>query len=219
MPVSRTRRKTEIRVSIGPVEKLEEHRARVLSCTRCFPGFPGTAAPVVDLPKAVRAMLVAQAPGSTEAVTRLPFTGPAGKRLVGWFERAGMSREEIYLSAIARCFPGKARGGGDLVPSRPMIRNCRTHLTSEMRLLKPEVIVPVGGLSIKELLGIGRLSDAVGEIFTRDGVVYVPLPHPSGASTWLNRPENKERLDLALDLLAERMAILRQRIGTGSKKL
>ena len=201
------------------MEKLEEHRMRVLSCTCCFPGLPGTAAPVVDLSKAVRVMLVAQAPGSTEVVTRLPFTGPAGKRLMGWFEKAGMSREEIYLSAIARCFPGKARGGGDLVPSRPMIRNCRTHLATEMRLLKPQVIVPGGGLAIKELLGIGRLSDAVGEEITRDGITYVPLPHPSGASTWLNRHENKERLDLALGLLAERMAALRQRRDTGSKKV
>ena len=163
-------------------------------------------------------MLVAQAPGSTEVVTRLPFTGPAGKRLAGWFERAGMSREEIYLSAIARCFPGKAKGGGDLVPSRAMVRNCRPHLARELELLKPEVVVPVGGLAIKELLGIGRLSEAVGEAITRGGVVYVPLPHPSGASTWLNRPENKERLVLALGLLKERMADLRQR-ETGGNKL
>ena len=165
----------------------------------------------MDLPKVARAMLVAQAPGSTEVVTRLPFTGPAGKRLAGWFERAGVSREEIYLSAIARCFPGKAKGGGDLVPSRPMIRNCRPHLVRELGLLKPEVVVPVGGLAIKELLGIDRLSDAVGREIEHDGVTYVPLPHPSGASTWLNRRENKERLAIALSLLGERMAALRQK--------
>ena len=170
----------------------------------------------MDVPKVVRAMLVAQAPGSTEVVTRLPFTGPAGKRLAGWFERAGVSRTEIYLSAIARCFPGKARGGGDLVPSRAMIRNCRPHLTREFELLRPEVVVPVGGLAIKELLGIRRLSDAVGREIVRDGVAYVPLPHPSGASTWLNRPENKERLGVALGLLGERMAALRQRDDRGS---
>ena len=199
------------RVSITLVRMLEEHRVGVLSCTRCFPVVSGDAAPVVDLPKRVRAMLVAQAPGSTELVTRLPFTGPAGKRLTGWFERVGVSREEIYLSAIARCFPGKAKGGGDLVPSRAMIQNCRPHLTRELELLKPEVVVPVGGLAIKELLGIGRLSDAVGEAIVRDEITYIPLPHPSGASTWLNRPEHKERLAVALGLLGERMAALRHR--------
>ena len=198
---------------------LEEHRAGVVSCARCSAvEMPGGVAPVVDLPKRVRAMLVAQAPGSTEVVTRRPFTGPAGKRLMGWFERAGMSRGEIYLSAIARCFPGKAKGGGDLVPSRAMIQNCRPHLDRELEILKPEIIVPVGGLAVKELLGIARLSDAVGEAIVRDGIVYVPLPHPSGASTWLNRPENKERLAVALGLLRERMAALRQR-DTGSTDL
>lgn len=163
-------------------------------------------------------MLVAQAPGSTEVVTRLPFTGPAGRRLMRWFERARISREKVYLSAIARCFPGKAKGGGDLVPSHGMIRNCRSHLTREMALLRPELVVPVGGLAIKELLGIGRLADAVGEEIRRYSVTYVPLPHPSGASTWLNRSENKARLDLALGLLGVRVAALRRR-ETGSTEI
>lgn len=194
---------------VRKLRMLEEHRADVLACTRCRSEVPGGAAPVVDLPKEVKAMLVAQAPGSTEVVTRSPFTGPAGKRLMRWFERAGMSREEIYLSAIARCFPGKAKGGGDLVPSPAMIQNCRPHLEREIQLLKPRLLIPVGGLAIKELLGIGRLSDAVGEVFVSGGIEYVPLPHPSGASTWLNRPDNTRRLETALGLLRARMAALR----------
>lgn len=163
----------------------------------------------MDLPKRTGILLVAQAPGSTEVVTRLPFTGPAGKRLMGWFERAGLSREDVYLSAVCRCFPGKAKGGthgGDLPPSQTMIRNCRPHLLREFELLQPKVVVPAGGLAIKELLGITRLSEAVGETFERGGIIYVPLPHPSGASTWLNAPENKERLARALAALRERAA-------------
>ncbi len=177
------------------------------ACSRCFP--LGDNAPVVDVPKRTGLLLVGQAPGSTEVKTRLPFTGPAGKRLMGWFERAGLSREEVYLSALCRCFPGKAKGGGDLAPSRAMIQNCRPHLLRELELLRPEVVVPVGGLAIKELLGITRLLEAVGETIRRDGIVYVPLPHPSGASTWLNAPENKERLDRALAALKQQAAALR----------
>ena len=186
---------------------LEEHRNAVRACSRCFPS--GDNAPVVDIPKRTGLLLVGQAPGSTEVKTRLPFTGPAGKRLMDWFDRAGLAREEVYLSALCRCFPGKAKDGGDLVPSRTMMQNCRPHLLRELELLRPEVVVPVGGLAIKELLGITRLSEAVGEITRRDGIVYVPLPHPSGASTWLNAPENKERLDLALATLKEQAAALR----------
>lgn len=194
--------------SIFSVETLEEHWERVRGCSICFPS--GGNAPVVELPKRSGILLVGQAPGATEVVTRLPFTGPAGKRLMAWFERAGISREEVYLSALCRCFPGNARGGGDRVPSRAMIRNCRPHLSRELELLRPGTIVPVGGLSIKELLGIERLSEAVGETFRRDGVVYVPLPHPSGASTWLNDANNKERLARALAALGEQAAALRQ---------
>ena len=165
--------------------------------------------PVVDVPRRTGILLVGQAPGSTEITTRLPFTGPAGKRLMDWFEQAGLSREEVYLSALCRCFPGKAKGGGDLMPSRAMIRNCRPHLSREIELLRPKVVVPVGALAIKELLGITRLSEAVGGTIRRDGLVYLPLPHPSGASTWLNAPENKERLVRALTALKEQAAALR----------
>lgn len=193
------------------VKLLEEHRRGVLACSRCFPG--GGNAPVVDLPKRSGVLLVAQAPGSTEVVTRMPFTGPAGKTLERWFGRAGVSREEVYLSALARCFPGKAKPGGhggDLAPSRAMIRACRPHLLREFELLRPRIVAPVGGLAIRELLGARRLSEAVGRTFERDGVIYVPLPHPSGASTWLNGPENKERLAAALATLGERVAALRR---------
>jgi uracil-DNA glycosylase len=189
------------------VDLLKEHRDAVRACSRCFPS--GDNAPVVDVPKRTRLLLVGQAPGSTEVTTRLPFTGPAGKRLMGWFERAGLSREDVYLSALCRCFPGKAKGGGDLAPSRAMMQNCRPHLLRELELLQPEVVAPVGGLAIKELLGITRLSEAVGETVRRDGIVYVPLPHPSGASTWLNVPENKERLYRALATLKEQAAALK----------
>jgi uracil-DNA glycosylase len=189
------------------VNLLKEHRAAVRACSRCFPS--GDNAPVVDVPKRTGLLLVGQAPGSTEVTTRLPFTGPAGKRLMGWFERAGLSREDVYLSALCRCFPGKAKGSGDLAPSRAMMQNCRPHLLRELELLRPEVVAPVGGLAIKELLGITRLSEAVGETVRRDGIVYVPLPHPSGASTWLNAPENKERLYRALATLKEQAAALK----------
>jgi uracil-DNA glycosylase len=189
------------------VDLLEEHRASVRSCSRCFP--LGDNAPVVDVPKRTGLLLVGQAPGSTEVTTRLPFTGPAGKRLMEWLARAGLSREEVYLSALCRCFPGKAKGGGDLAPSRTMMQNCRPHLLRELELLRPEVVAPVGGLAIKELLGISRLSEAVGKTVRRDGKLYVPLPHPSGASMWLNASENKEGLDRALATLKEQAAALR----------
>ena len=56
-------------------------------------------------------------------------------------------------------------------------------------MLSTKVVVLVGGLAIKELLGIGRLPEAIDKTLRHDGVVYVPLPHPSGVSTWINALE------------------------------
>jgi uracil-DNA glycosylase len=59
----------------------------------------------------------------------------------------------------------------------------------------------VGGLAIKRVLGISGLANCVGSRFELGGAVAVPLPHPSGASGWLNSLENRKRLDEALALL------------------
>lgn len=185
-------------------------REAVRSCSLCFPNEGN--APVADEakpPGRVLAMLVGQAPGVTEVTTRLPFTGPAGRRLDVWLRQAGLSRDEIHFAAVARCFPGKARGGGDRVPSRAMIRNCRPHLDREFGVYGPEVVILIGGLAIKEVLGVKTLSEVAGRIIERDGVRYAPLPHPSGASTWLNSPENRTRLERSLYELKELMEGLR----------
>jgi uracil-DNA glycosylase len=62
-------------------------------------------------------------------------------------------------------------------------------------------VVPVGGLALRRLLGRTRLTGSVGESFPLGEAVAVPLPHPSGASGWLNDPANRERLDTALALV------------------
>jgi uracil-DNA glycosylase len=168
----------------------EEHRERVRACERCFP--QGGNAPVVDVAQRTRVLLVAQAPGATEARVRVPFVGPADRRLEGWFDRVGISREDVYLSALARCFPGH-----DLqLPIAPArrVRAAEAGDSGAGRRARH-----------KELLGIARLSEAVGRTHRRDGVVYVPLPHPSGASTWLNAPENEERLWRSLAMLRDLM--------------
>ena len=67
--------------------------------------------------------------------------------------------------------------------------------------MRPELIVTVGGLALRSLLGRPQLTECIGERFDLDGTPLVPLPHPSGASGWLNVPANRERLDRALTLV------------------
>jgi uracil-DNA glycosylase len=157
--------------------------------------------------------LVGQAPGPVEAVYLRPFMGRAGRILWRWMARAGFRSEEefrrfTYIAALMRCFPGRNPSGkGDRPPPSAAIRNCSVWLEAELRLLRPPVIVPVGQLAIRRFLGPGSLEDRVGKTFG-DNPLYVPLPHPSGQSRWLNDPANRERLEAAIAHLSELRARL-----------
>ena len=152
--------------------------------------------------------LVGQAPGPVEREARRPFMGRAGRELGRWVERAGfVSQEEFrrvtYMAALIRCFPGRnARNTGDRPPPARAIRNCAPWLASELGLIRPRLIIPVGGLAIARFLGPGPLEDRVGRTFGQDPV-HLPLPHPSGQSRWLNARENRDRLERALGILSE----------------
>jgi uracil-DNA glycosylase family 4 len=146
-----------------------------------------------------RMMLIGQAPGVTEQETRRPFNGRAGRQLFRWFESINISEDEfrshVYMTAITKCFPGRGAGGsGDRRPSPREIALCRPWLEKSLRLVRPEVILLVGTLSIEQYLGNRPLSELIGQRFERDGIIVIPLPHPSGASRWLNVPEHKELL-------------------------
>jgi uracil-DNA glycosylase len=189
------------------------HR-EILACTRCVDaGYLPQAAPVLSGRADNRMMLIGQAPGAVEAVRRLPFQGRSRKILMGWLMRAGFSseaqvRRQVYMSSITKCFPGKGTGGGDRRPSRAEVDLCRSHLDRQLALIKPDLLILVGGLAHERFLPgrplvtlVGRLFDASGrEVSGRTGAgpVLVPLPHPSGASRWLNVVENRALLDRAL---------------------
>lgn len=152
--------------------------------------------------------LVGQAPGPSEVTHRRPFMGRAGRILSRWMMRAGFESDEdfrrfTYIAAMMRCFPGRnSAGNGDRPPPARAVRNCSRWLEAELELLQPPVIIPVGQLAIRRFLGLGSLEERVGREFGQNPV-YVPLPHPSGQSRWLNQPANRQRLDQALDRIAE----------------
>ncbi len=152
--------------------------------------------------------LVGQAPGPVERESRRPFSGRAGKELDRWMVRAGFAspeefRQLTYIAALMRCFPGRNRAGnGDLKPPPAAVANCSHWLDSELRILKPKVLILVGQLAIARFLGPGRLEDRIGHRFG-ERPVMVPLPHPSGQSRWLNDPANRDRLAGALVLVGQ----------------
>jgi len=189
-------------------EALDRHLAQVRACRICPMVEPP---PVAARPEVwPRLMLVGQAPGPKEVVEQRPFAFTAGSRLFSWFERFGVTeaefRRRVWMCAVIRCFPGRAPQGGDRVPSPQEIANCAPYLEEEIRLIRPATVIAVGQLAIRKFLpDPAPLHERVGQSFpdSRGDVTFdvIPLPHPSGRSTWLNVPENQERLDRALELL------------------
>jgi uracil-DNA glycosylase len=162
-------------------------------------------------------LLVGQAPGDKEPRLGRPFAWTAGKQLFKWFAALGVDEEtfrsRVYMAAVCRCFPGKNPKGGDRVPSDAEIAACRPWLERELAILQPKLILPVGRLAIEQLLGKCELKDVIGRPHRRGGRDLIPLPHPSGASTWYHLPPGDRLTKKALSLIAAHPAWLRVRDG------
>jgi len=173
-------------------------------CRACAEeGFPLESLPIVQPYTGQRAYMFGQAPGVIEGEERRPWRGRAGRTLRRWLE---LDEDEFYATfycaSVTRCYPGRAASGrGDRTPTPREQELCAFWREWELRLALPELIVPVGGLAARRLLGLKSVTEAVGRRFEHDGAVAIPLPHPSGASGWLNSLENRKRLDEALALL------------------
>ena len=158
-----------------------------------------------------RAYMYGQAPGIVEGAERLPWRGRAGRTLRRWLE---LEEDEFYATfycaSVTRCYPGRAASGrGDRTPAPRERELCAFWQRWELELLRPALIVTAGGLALRALLGLPSLTVCVGERYELGGVPVVPLPHPSGASGWLNLAENRGRLERALILVQEELSQLR----------
>jgi uracil-DNA glycosylase len=183
------------------VSSLQRDTARCRACADA--GYPLESFPVRAPYAGQRAYMYGQAPGIVEGEQRLPWRGRAGQTLRRWLELdEDAFYASFYCASVTRCYPGRAASGrGDRTPSPHEQELCRFWRDRELALLRPTLIVTVGGLALRSLLGLTELTAAIGERFELDGVTVVPLPHPSGASSWPNVPANRNRLDAALTLV------------------
>jgi uracil-DNA glycosylase len=228
----------------------DELHDELRACRRCLEeGYWIAPGPVFSRGAGAGLMLIGQAPGPTEAVVKRPFNAGSGKRLFKWLAEAGWDeadfRATATMTAITKCYPGRSDSGkGDRVATPFEQALCRPWLEQELRLVKPRLLILVGGLAIKLLYPpSARLVDIIGtaayfppgvadplnfdlsqaqivtseqwpvisenEVLltrysppaTRHGRFVVPLPHPSGASLWPNRPENQVLIRRAMALL------------------
>ncbi len=185
--------------------QLKAHQSKLKLCTACG-DMQGP--PVHGKPINSSIMLIGQAPGPREIDIKKPFAWTAGKTLFSWFEQIGCDeiqfRNSVYMTAVCRCFPGKAnaKSGGDRVPSKIEIQQCQTWLHAEINILNPKLIIPVGKLAISQFRTFKKLTDVIGSSFNikinEHKTKMIPLPHPSGVSTWFRTEPGKSLLLKAL---------------------
>jgi uracil-DNA glycosylase family 4 len=129
-------------------------------CRACAEaGYPIESLPVFEGHEGQRAYMLGQAPGVVEGEERRPWRGRAGQTLRRWLR---LEEDVFYATfccaSVTRCYPGRAPGGGgDRTPAAREQELCTFWRDWELRLLRPALIVPVGGLAIRRLLGLASL--------------------------------------------------------------
>lgn len=209
--------------------ELSALQAEMRRCRRCMEaGFPVQGPAVFSGPASAQIMLIGQAPARVDIEQgSRPWSGAGGRRLMGWLVEAGFDedafRRSQYMAALTRCFPGKhPNGRGDRAPTRAERELCAPYLARELELIRPKLIIAVGRMAIEHFLGRGRLAKLIGNVYPLDRSAWerlgvnipsltwvVPLPHPSGASLWLNRPENHALVQRAVEQLEKLRVSLR----------
>lgn len=200
-----TRRRSRYR----SLASLKRDQAACRACAEA--GYPLESLPVIAPLEGQRAYLFGQAPGVVEGAERRPWRGRAGQTLRRWLDLdEDTFYATFYCASVTRCYPGRAASGrGDRTPTPAEQRLCELWRDRELELLQPRLIVTVGGLAARRLLGVRSVTECVGSRLELDGgVVAIPLPHPSGASSWLNLPANRARVVDAVALVHQELARL-----------
>ena len=189
------------------MEVLIQHQQNLIKCNNCKDMI---GKPIIGNPVKSKIILIGQAPGIKEGEIKKPFAWTAGKNMFKWFYSIGVDeekfRENVYMAAVCRCYPGKNPSGtGDRVPSDYEIKKCSKWLDYELNFLKPKLIIPVGKLAIAQFITFSKLNDVVGKKikYQLNGVNsdIVALPHPSGLSTWYKKEPGKKLLKDALNII------------------
>ena len=170
-----------------------DHRA----CVRCVDaGYLPRAHPVFSGAAGQRIMLVGQAPGPVEDDVDRPFAGRAGAQLMRWFTQAGFAgedevRDRVFMTSMTTCFPGRLpSNAGDRRPSAAEVALCSGWLDAYIELLRPALIICIGGLAHSRFLPGRRLdsSSAARGLGGGEIVEGVPSRTPCTAAVCHTRP-------------------------------
>ena len=136
-------------------------------------------------------MFIGEGPGADEDAQGEPFVGKAGKLMNMAFDMLGIKREEVYIANIVKCRPPNNRN-----PQDDEAEKCLDYLRNQVILVKPKIIVLLGSVALKNILGKEYgITASRGKWLERKGILYMPTWHPAA----LLRDENK-KIDFIKDL-------------------
>lgn len=121
-------------------------------------------------------MFVGEAPGAKEDETGRPFVGKSGQLLTSLLEEIGFAREDVFITSILKSRPPKNR-----TPTKFEVNVCRPYLERQIELIKPQVIVLLGGVAISSLIGPWKVSESHGRFYESGSQTYFMTYHPAAA--------------------------------------
>lgn len=136
-------------------------------------------------------MFIGEGPGADEDLQGEPFVGKAGKLMNMAFDILGLKREEVYIANIVKCRPP-----GNRNPEQDEAMACLDYLRNQVILVKPKIIVLLGSIALKNILGQDYgITSSRGNWIEKRGIWYMPTWHPAA----LLRDESK-KIDFVKDL-------------------
>lgn len=136
-------------------------------------------------------MFIGEGPGADEDAQGEPFVGKAGKLMDMGFTALGINREDVYIANIVKCRPPSNRN-----PEQDEEQACLNYLRNQVILVKPKIIVLLGSVALKNILGPEYgITASRGKWIEKKGIFYMPTWHPAA----LLRDETK-KIDFINDL-------------------
>ena len=141
--------------------------------------------------KNAKIMFIGEGPGADEDAQGMPFVGKAGQLMNKAFEGIGLKREDVYIANIVKCRPPQNRN-----PEKDEAEACIDYLRNQVMIVKPKVIVLLGNVALKNILGEEYgITKVRGNWIEKKGIWYMPTFHPAA----LLRDESK-KIDFWKDL-------------------
>jgi uracil-DNA glycosylase family 4 len=161
------------------VASLQELSGRIRRCRRCERCRTRTRAVPGEGNAATRIVLLGEAPGKDEDKTGRPFVGRSGRYLDGVVGGFGVSREDVFITSILKCYhPGP--------PRRSQVQACLPWTLAQLEAVRPRVIVVMGLTAARGLLGVKRLRGQPGTVWWQ-GIRCVVTCHPASAMRFPRR--------------------------------